>query len=367
MSRPRRAPTPADAGLREGLVVSAHGRHCVVETPEGERVICHPRGKKLAVVVGDRVRWLPSQDEGTIERIDERRNLLYRQDEVRTKSFAANLDQVLILVAAEPEFSEHQLARALIACEAEHIEPLIVLNKADLTEPFARAWARLAPYRAMGYTVLPLAAKPAHPHHNPLPPAGEGATSAPPAASSELLPRPSGERACPGLDPGAGVRGDGDAITACSFEALLARLHGHTTLILGPSGAGKSTLINRAVPGAAAQTGEISQALNSGKHTTTTTTWYWLDDARISALIDSPGFQEFGLRHIDPMQLAAYMPDIKPHVAECRFYNCTHLHEPGCGVRAAVTPDAQTPASASAIGANRYKIYSDLFAELHGA
>ena len=359
MSRPRSAPAPADARLREGLVVSAHGRHCVVETPAGERVICHPRGKKLAVVVGDRVRWLPSQDEGTIERIDERRNLLYRQDEVRTKSFAANLDQVLILVAAEPEFSEHQLARALIACEAEHIEPLIVLNKADLTEPFARAWARLAPYRAMGYTVLPLAAKPAHPHHNPLPPAGEGATSAPPAASSELLPRPSGER--------AGVRGDGDAITACSFEALLARLHGHTTLILGPSGAGKSTLINRAVPGAAAQTGEISQALNSGKHTTTTTTWYWLDDARISALIDSPGFQEFGLRHIDPMQLAAYMPDIKPHVAECRFYNCTHLHEPGCGVRAAVTPDAQTPASASAIGANRYKIYSDLFAELHGA
>ena len=100
------------------------------------------------------------------------------------------------------------------------------------------------------------------------------------------------------------MRGDGDAITACSFEALLARLHGHTTLILGPSGAGKSTLINRAVPGAAAQTGEISQALNSGKHTTTTTTWYWLDDARTSALIDSPGFQEFGLRHIDPMQHA---------------------------------------------------------------
>ena len=116
MSRPRRAPAPADARLREGLVVSAHGRHCVVETPAGERVICHPRGKKLAVVVGDRVRWLPSQDEGTIERIDERRNLLYRQDEVRTKSFAANLDQVLILVAAEPEFSEHQLSRALIAC-----------------------------------------------------------------------------------------------------------------------------------------------------------------------------------------------------------------------------------------------------------
>ena len=310
--------TPA---LNPGLVVASHGRHCVVETPAGERVICHPRGKKLAVVVGDRVRWQPSQDEGTIERIDARRNLLYRQDEVRIKSFAANLDQVLILVAAEPEFSEHQLARALIACEAEHIDPLIVLNKADLTAPFAHAWQRLAPYRAMGYAVLPLAAKPRS--------VVEAATGA----------------------------GSGDD----AVQALRTRLAGRTTLILGPSGAGKSTLINRLVPGAQAQTGEISQALNTGKHTTTTTRWYWMDERRDSALIDSPGFQEFGLRHIDPMQLAAYMPDIKPHVAECRFYNCTHQHEPGCGVMAACKPAD----SASAIGPSRYRIYSDLFQELN--
>ncbi|HMT58405.1 MAG TPA: ribosome small subunit-dependent GTPase A [Ottowia sp.] len=315
MSRPRQPPGPsADAQLLDGLVVGSHGRHCVVETPAGERVICHPRGKKLAVVVGDGVRWRPSHDEGTVEQITPRRNLLYRQDAVRTKSFAANLDQVLILVAAEPEFSEHQLARALIACEAAHIEPLIALNKADLAEPFARAWQRLAPYRAMGYAVLPLAAKP---------------------------------------------RGPAPA-QADTLAALGQRLHRRTTLILGPSGAGKSTLINRLIPGAAAQTGEISQALNSGKHTTTTTTWYWLDEARASALIDSPGFQEFGLHHIDPMQLAAYMPDIRPHVAECRFYNCTHLHEPGCGVTAQV----QSSAGADGISASRYRIYSELFAEL---
>ena len=138
------------------------------------------------------------------------------------------------------------------------------------------------------------------------------------------------------------------------------RLHCHTTLILGPSGAGKSTLINRLIPGAAAQTGEISQALNSGKHTTTTTTWYWLDHEKTSALIDSPGFQEFGLRHIHPMQLAAYMPDIKPHVAECKFYNCTHLHEPGCGVISAL----KMGPSADGISAIRYSIYSELFKEL---
>ncbi|MGB3072602.1 MAG: ribosome small subunit-dependent GTPase A [Ottowia sp.] len=310
----QRPPRPAASAvpLREGLIVASHGRHCVVETPEGERVICHPRGKKLAVVVGDRVRWQPSQDEGTIEQITPRRNLFFRQDEVRTKSFAANLDQVLILVAAEPEFSEHQLARALIAAEAEHIEPLIVLNKADLASPFANAWQRLEPYRAMGYAVLPLAAKP-------------------------------------------GVLAESAIAGSDGIGALMDRLEGRTTLILGPSGAGKSTLINRLVPGASAQTQEISQALNSGKHTTTSTSWYWMDEAHRTALIDSPGFQEFGLRHIDPMQLAAYMPDIKPHVAECRFYNCTHMHEPGCGVIAA-SKDKISPA--------RYRIYMALFEEL---
>ena len=97
----------------------------MVETPTGERLICHPRGKKSQAVVGDRVRWQKSEDEGTIEQVVPRRNLFYRQDEIRTKSFAANLDQVLILIAAEPEFSEHQLARALIAARAEGIDAVI--------------------------------------------------------------------------------------------------------------------------------------------------------------------------------------------------------------------------------------------------
>lgn len=321
MNKPRSTPAASAAALQDGLVVASHGRHCVVEVQGGERVICHPRGKKLTVVVGDRVRWQPSQDEGTIEQIVPRRNLFFRQDEIRTKSFAANLDQVLILVAAEPEFSEHQLARALIAAEAEHIEPIIVLNKADLGGQFLHGWTRLEPYRAMGYAVLPLAAKPG-------------------VIPSEVSGAPN-------------MTGDG-------LSALTERLHGRTTLILGPSGAGKSTLINRLIPGATAQTQEISQALNSGKHTTTTTSWYWMDEARSTALIDSPGFQEFGLRQIDPMQLAAYMPDIRPHVPECRFYNCTHMHEPGCGVIAALKDESQP----EKIAAARYRIYTTLFEEL---
>lgn len=295
--------------------MAGFGRHVLVETDSGERVICHPRGKKSKVVVGDRIRWLPSQDEGTIEKIEERSNLFYRQDEMRTKSFAANLDQVLILIAAEPEFSESQLTRALIAAEAEHIKPIIALNKSDLVEPFGRAWNKLAPYRRMGYQMLPLAIKP------------KAATA--PVNNEQNL-------------------------------ELMALLQGKKTLVLGPSGAGKSSLTNLLIPDARVLTAEISQALNSGKHTTTSTTLYWVDTAKTTALIDSPGFQEFGLHHIEPMQLANYMPDFKAHAQDCKFYNCTHLHEPGCGVISEVKMDS----GASSISANRYRLYSELFEEL---
>jgi len=114
---------------------------------------------------------------------------------------------------------------------------------------------------------------------------------------------------------------------------------------------------------AQALTGEISQALNSGKHTTTATTWYWVDQPSGTALIDSPGFQEFGLHHIAPMQLAQLMPDLKPHASECRFYNCTHLHEPGCDVQAAVLREGE-PTQPGRIEPSRYRIYRTLFEEL---
>lgn len=303
MPSSRSRPEAGGAG-RPGRVVAGHGRHVVVEDDEGVRRLCHTRGKKTECVVGDRVAWQPSGDEGVVDAIEPRTTLLFRQDAWRTKAFAANVDQLWVVVAADPSFSEAQLARALIAAHAAGIASRIVLNKRDLPA-FAAERARLAAYDAMGLPVVETALK---------------------------------------TEPER------------SREVLTTLLDGQATLVLGPSGAGKSTLVNLVAPHAGAETGEISKALHSGRHTTTSTHWHWLDATRRSAIVDSPGFQSFGLAQIEPAQLAAHMPDLAAHVGDCRYYNCLHVNEPGCGVLAAVASGSIAP--------GRHRIYRDVLDEL---
>jgi ribosome biogenesis GTPase len=293
----------AAAGI-EGTVIAAHGRHYLVAPADGGAMLqCFPRGKRSEVAVGDRVTYeRSSADQGVIVRIGERRNLLYRSDQFKSKLFAANLDQLLIVLATEPHFSEDLLGRALIAAEAHELEPLIVLNKIDVEAalPFARK--RLAPYRELGYTVIELSAK---------------------AAPGAVHPQ------------------------------LDARLKGRATLLLGQSGMGKSTLVNILVPDAEAATREISTALNSGRHTTTFTRLYPLPGG--GSLIDSPGFQEFGLHHLSEGQLERAFADFRPFLGKCRFYNCHHLHEPGCAILEAVDDGKIRP--------ERHALYAQLVHE----
>ena len=282
--------------MSQGTVIAAHGRQYVVELENNETLRCFTRGKKSDLACGDLVEIKASGDgQGVIERIAERRSLLYRSNEFREKLIAANVTQVVIVVACEPSFSDELVTRCLLACESQDIAPLIVLNKCDLADRLAAARAALAPFSALGYPVLELSAK-------------------------------------------------GD------IAALRQRLAGHTSVLVGQSGMGKSTLTNALVPHANAATREISTALDSGKHTTTHATLYRLDSA--SALIDSPGLQEFGLNHLDAAALEHAFPELRSRLGTCRFRDCRHDREPGCAVRAAL--------DAGSINARRYAVFRGL-------
>lgn len=284
---------------RQGLIVAAHGRHYLAQA-DGQLWQCVTRGKKSDVATGDRVRFrATSADQGVIEEILPRATLLYRSDQFKSKLLASNVTQLLIVVATEPSFSDDLISRALVASEAAGIRPHLVLNKIDLAAQRDAARERVTLYADLGY------------------PVHEVSATGDPVQTTELL-RP--------------------------------LMQGQSTILIGQSGMGKSSLVQLLVPDADIAVREISQKLDSGKHTTTFTRLYSVDEH--TSVIDSPGFQEFGLYHLSEGMLERAFPEFAPHLGHCRFYNCHHVAEPGCAVLQAVGADE--------VDAGRHQLYLQL-------
>jgi ribosome biogenesis GTPase len=276
--KPERARKSGSRPRMRGLVVAAYGRRYRVELEDGTVLGCVTRGKTRDVACGDRVQVAATGGgQGVIEDVEPRASLFYRSDPFRQKFFAANVTQIIVVAAPVPAVHRELLDRCLVAAEHEGIASLIVLNKSDLPE-HAAASADLADYRDLGYRMVSLNAKQ-------------------------------------------------------NVEPLRSCLAGHVSVLVGQSGMGKSTIINRLVPDAAARIGELSEALDSGKHTTTHAELYHL--APGADVIDSPGMQEFGVSHIAPRELASGYVEFRPLLGECRFRDCLHLQEPGCAIAAA--------------------------------
>lgn len=260
------------------LVTGDFGREFLVETEERIQLSCNRKGKKQDVTCGDQVEVvLTSPGNGRIEEVYPRRNVLFRKDAWREKTLASNIDQAVIIIAPRPTFSETFLNLCLVACEAASIKPLIMLNKKDLPE-WEAARASIAHLNDIGYEVMPMSAK-------------------------------------------------------FDIEPLRPLLAGLTTLLVGQSGMGKSRTVNNLVMRDVAKEAEFSEALDTGKHTTTYSRMYRID--KNTNIIDSPGMQSFGLMHLSDQDTAHAMREFRPYLGTCKFSNCTHMSEPGCGVHAA--------------------------------
>jgi ribosome biogenesis GTPase len=274
------AAAPPEA-LATGTVLAAFRRRFLVALDDGERVDCVLKGRRASLACGDRVEVARVAGGGAIERVLPRTNLIYRSDAFKEKLIAANASLVIGVVAPDLPVDLELVDRWTVAAEAERCGFLLVANKADLAG-FDAFLARLAPFEALGYPVLPLSAK-------------------------------------------------------RDVAALRDAVCGQHAVLVGQSGMGKSTILNALDPAIAARTSEVSAALGTGRHTTTETSLHPIPGDRSGGwIVDSPGMTAFALAHLPPHAIAEAFVDVRPHLGHCRFRDCRHDREPGCAVQAAV-------------------------------
>ena len=275
-----------------GLVIKNTGSWYTVLTDDGQLFDCKVKGNfrlkgirsTNPVAVGDRVTIVTNQENTAfITDIEDRRNYIIRKSINLSKQshiIAANVDQALLVVTVNyPQTSTTFIDRFLASAEAYRIPVILVFNKTDLLDAdevrYQQMMASL--YETVGYQCLQISAE-----------TGEG------------------------------------------IDLLKQLLPDKITLLSGNSGVGKSTLINRLVPGINLRTSEISDAHNTGLHTTTFSEMIHLEGG--GWLIDTPGIKGFGTFDMEPEELTSYFKEIFRFSQDCRFSNCTHTHEPGCAV-----------------------------------
>ncbi len=289
----------------EGIVIQHHGKQAIVEEQNGHLINCKIRQNLGNIVCGDRVIYQrsPEDQEAVILAVKERKSVLARPDFNRKpKPFAANIDQIIIVAAPEPELSEHLLDRYLVIVETTGLHGIIVINKADLLDDssMSEIASRLLVYQNIGYQVLFCSVK------------------------------------------------DNQGL-----KQLQTILKDRTSILVGQSGVGKSSLINQMLPELELRTSELSQA-NHGKHTTSSSTLYHLPLG--GDIIDSPGIRDFAIWNISEAQIAAGFSEFRPYQGQCRFHNCRHINEPDCAIKQAVEEGS--------ISGQRLQSYQDMLDEL---
>jgi ribosome biogenesis GTPase len=364
--------TGADLGPEQPGVVTAHfGTQVAVEGGGGISQRCHMRANLEGLVTGDRVIWREGEETGVVVARLDRDNELARPDPYGAiKPVAANIDQILIVIAPVPEPHANLIDRYLVAAESAAIEPVILLNKTDLLalktpdEPDSDSSGPTTADDAAG---LPVA--------RGKPPSGGGAEDSDSAAAesrdSEVSAdsRPYGEtmpvgnnrvEARAALDDLLAVYATiGYRVLRASsrlehgLDALHDALRDRTSVFVGQSGVGKSSLINTLLPGVDLRVGALSENTGKGAHTTTTAQLFHLPGG--GDLIDSPGIREFGLWHMERAAIDAGFIEFRPYLGHCKFRDCRHEQEPGCAILAAVAEGA--------ISERRFASYRHLVAD----